>query len=106
MSSPKKDHERLFAAIAKKAEALRLEATQLLPEEAIVVGGKYDGRLGRVTGAILWGGDGLLVGFYVYCATRPGAAQINRQILNSDVESRRYRKVSELKFIYQGELRV
>lgn len=94
--------ERL-AALGARAEDLRRTAVKMLPKEATVVGGKYNGRLGKITGAILWDGDGLLIGFYVYRATKPGGP-INREVLNSDVESRRYRKPSELNFLDQGEL--
>jgi len=81
------------------------QAEKLLPKEAVVIGGKYAGRLGKVTGAILWSNDGLLIGFYVYKKTRPGGP-VNREVLNSDNESRRYRRINELDFLDQGELKV
>lgn len=87
------------------AEATRKLADGLLPKEAVVVGGKYDGRLGKVTGAILWSEGGLLIGFYVYKATRKGQP-VNREVLNSDNESRRYRRVDELRFLDQMEMNV
>lgn len=95
--------------IAGEIKSMLADAQVLLPKEARAVGGKYDGRLGKVTGAILWGGgsahdEGILVGFYVYKLDRKKAP--TNEVLNSDAESRRYRKLSELEFVYQGELTI
>lgn len=95
--------------IAADIKSRLADAQVLLPKEARAVGGKYDGRLGKVTGAILWSGnsdhdEGILVGFYVYKLDRK--KQPTKEVLNSDSESRRYRKLSELEFVYQGELKI
>lgn len=99
-----KQRQRL-KTIAKRIKAAVAEADSILPTEGRAVGGKYDGRLGKVTGSIAHGQD-FLIGFYVYKTSKPGGGQINREILNSDVESRRYRSLDEVELIFQRELNV
>lgn len=96
-----------FQQLQKMAALVRSvaqDAAILLPKEGFAIGGKYDGRLGKITGAIPDEKAGLLIGFYVYKAPKRKDASVNREILNTDGESRRYRRLDEIEFIWQKEM--
>lgn len=90
--------------IAASIRTLARDAKALLPKECRVVGGQYHGRLARVDGIVVDGTD-LMVACMVYRSTRRGAP-VNREVLNTNVESRRARRLDEIEFLYQGEMEV
>ena len=87
--------------IAASIRSLAQDARLLLPKECRIVGGEYDGRLARVDGIVVDGVE-LMVAVMVYRATRKGAP-VNREVLNTNVESRRARRLNEIEFLYHGE---